>query len=116
MYSHVIELTAKTGQGSLLLSALRDHAIPEIITHAEGFVDQVVLQSDSKPDHVTSISFWESKEDGDLFLQNGFRQVGALTAPFICARPESNTMSVEISTIDRLRPAIRETEPRGDRD
>lgn len=117
MYSHIIELTAKPGQASLLVSAIRDHAIPEIIKRAEGFVDQIVLQSDSEPDHVISISFWESKEYGDLFFQNGFRRVGALTAPFISARPESYKLSVEISTIDRIRPvAAQESEPCGDCD
>ena len=117
MYSHIIELIPKAGQASLLVSAIRDHAIPEIIKHAEGFVDQIVLRSDSEPDRVTSISFWESKEYGDLFLQKGFRQVGALIAPFIIAKPESKTMSVEISTIDRIRPAAaQESEPCGDCD
>ncbi|MGD0568462.1 MAG: antibiotic biosynthesis monooxygenase family protein [Candidatus Sulfotelmatobacter sp.] len=117
MYSHIIELTAKAGQAGLLIAAIRDHAIPEIIQRAEGFVDQIVLQSDSEPDRVTSISFWESKECGGLFFKNGFRQVGALTAPFISAKPESYQLSVEVSTIDRIRPATdRESEPCGDCD
>jgi heme-degrading monooxygenase HmoA len=117
MYSHIIELTAKAGQAGLLVAAIRDHAIPEIIQRAEGFVDQIVLQSDSEPDHVTSISFWESKESGDRFLKTGFRQVGALTAPFISAKPQAYALSVEVSTIDRIRPAADdETDPCGDCD
>lgn len=105
MFSHIIELTAKPGQAGLLIAAIRDHAIPEVITPAEGFVDQIVLQSETLPDYVTSISFWETKEDGDRFFQDGFHKVAAITAPFVSARPESYELSVEISTNDRIRTA-----------
>jgi hypothetical protein len=116
MHSHIIELSAKPGQASLLISAIRDHAIPEIITPAEGFVGQIVLQSSVDPDLVTSISFWESKEFGDLFLQNGFTRVGALTAPFVSMKPRSYEFSVELSTFDQIRQVLPQSTEFGDCD
>jgi len=104
MFSHVIDLTAKPGQTGLLIAAIRDHAIPEIITQSEGFVDQIVLVSAIDPNQISAISFWKSKEDGDAFFQNGFQKVSAITAPFLSAKPEANEFRVGASTNNRIRP------------
>lgn len=103
MFSHIIELTAKPGQAQQLLSAICDQAIPDVIKPAEGFVDQFVLKSETEPDRITSISFWESKQYGDLFFVNGFHEVSALTAPFLCAKPKTYELNVESSTNHRIR-------------
>jgi heme-degrading monooxygenase HmoA len=116
MFSHIIELTAKPGQALGLVAAIRDRAIPEVIMPAEGFVDQIVLMSDSDPDHVTSISFWRSKEYADRFFQTGFREVSILTAPFLDAEPESHEFSVEVSTNDDIRPSAVDYEQPGSYD
>jgi quinol monooxygenase YgiN len=102
MFSHIIELTAKPGQSGLLVAAIRDRAIPEIIIKAEGFIDEIVLVSQTNPDRVTAISFWDSKECGDLFFQTGFHEVTAMTAPFLSDKPESYELSVGASTNDRI--------------
>ncbi|MBZ5507117.1 MAG: antibiotic biosynthesis monooxygenase [Acidobacteriia bacterium] len=105
MFSHIIELTAKPGQAKLLVSALRTRAIPEVIKQAEGFIDQIILISATEPEHVTAISFWKSRESGDRFFQHGFREVSAITAPFLSAKPESHEFSVAASTNDCIRPS-----------
>jgi heme-degrading monooxygenase HmoA len=103
MFSHIIELTAKPGQAQLLVAAIHDRAIPEVIKQAEGFIDQIVLVSTTDPEHVTAISFWNSKESGDRFFQHGFREVSAITAPFLSAKPESHQFSVAASTNGNIR-------------
>jgi hypothetical protein len=104
MFSHVIELTAKPGKTGQLIAAIRDHAIPEVITQSEGFVDQIVLISATDPNQISAISFWKSKEDGDTFFQNGFQKVSAITAPFLSTKPTALEFSVGASTNDRIRP------------
>jgi quinol monooxygenase YgiN len=104
MFSHIIELTAKPGQAGQLIAAIRDHAIPEIITKSEGFVDQIVLVSATDPNQISAISFWQSKESGDAFFQNGFQKVSAITASFLGAKPVALEFSVGASTNDRIRP------------
>jgi quinol monooxygenase YgiN len=103
MVSHIIELTAKPGQAELLVAAIHNRAIPEVIQHAAGFVDQIVLVSATDPEHVSAISFWTSKESGDQFFQNGFKEVSAITAPFLSAKPEAYEFIVVASTNDRIR-------------
>jgi quinol monooxygenase YgiN len=102
MYSHIIELTAKPGQAKALVNALRDQAIPQIIRHSEGFVDEIVLLSDTDPNHVTAISFWRSKQDGEHFYATGFAQVSALLQPFLNTLPERHEFIVGVSTNNRI--------------
>lgn len=104
MFSHIIELTAKPGQAGQLIAAIRDHAIPEIITKSEGFVDQIVLVSATDPNLISAISFWQSKDAGDAFFQNGFQKVSVITAPFLSAKPTALEFSVGASTNDHIRP------------
>ena len=102
MHSHIIELTAKSGQATALVNIIRDRAIPEIIRGSEGFIDEIVLLSDTDPNHVTAISFWKSKDDGDRFFANGFAQVSAMTQPYLSAKPERHGFIVGASTNDSI--------------
>lgn len=102
MYSHIIELTAKPGQATALVNIIRDRAIPEIIRGSQGFIDEIVLLSDTDPNHVTAISFWKSKQDGDFFFANGFAKVSAMTQPYLSAKPERQGFVVGASTNDNI--------------
>jgi hypothetical protein len=102
MYSHVIELAAKPGLAKDLVNAIRDQAIPQIIRHSEGFVDEIVLLSDTDPSHVTAISFWRCKQDGEHFYATGFAQVSALLQPFLSATPEHHEFVVGASTNNNI--------------
>ena len=102
MYSHIIELTAKPGQATALVNIIRDRAIPEIIRGSEGFIDEIVLLSDTDPNQVSAISFWRSKRDGDLFFAHGFAQVSAMTQPYLSAKPERQGFIVGASTNDNI--------------
>jgi hypothetical protein len=102
MYSHIIELTAKPGQAKALVNAIRDQAIPQIIRSLEGFVDEIVLLSDTDPNHVTAISFWRSKEDGERFYTTGFARVTTLLQPFLSVPPERHEFVVGASTNNHI--------------
>ena len=98
MYSHVIDLTARPGRAKDLVNAIRDQAIPQIIRGSEGFVDEIVLLSDTDPNHVSAVSFWRSKEDAERFYATGFDRVSALLQPFLSAKPERQEFVVGAST------------------
>ena len=72
MYTHVLELTAKPGQTGQLVRALRDHALPQVIRPSEGFVDEIVLVSDSAPNQVH-----RSASGGHNRMENAFTQPGS---------------------------------------
>jgi choline dehydrogenase-like flavoprotein/heme-degrading monooxygenase HmoA len=102
MYSHVIELTAKPGQVGDLIGAIRDQAIPRLIRGSAGFVEEMVLRSDTDRNQVSAISFWRSREDGDRFSATGFARVSALLQPFLDARPVRQEFVVGASTDSQI--------------
>jgi len=103
MYSHVIELRAKPGLAKDLINAIRDQAIPQVIRGSEGFVDEIVLLSETDPSYVTAISFWRSKTDAERFYADGFSRVSALLQDFLTIPPRRHEFVVGASTNDRIR-------------
>ena len=103
MFSQIIELTAIPGQATELVKAIRDQALPQVIRPSPGWVDEIVLLSDTDPNHVTAISFWRSKEDADRFNQEGFDKVSALLRSFLAGKPERLRFDVGASTNDKIR-------------
>jgi len=102
MYSHIIELTAKPGQGRQVVTAIRDQAIPQVIRPSKGFIDEIVLLSDTDPNHVTAISFWTSQQDAELFYATGFARVSALLQSYLSAPPSHQEFIVAASTNDHI--------------
>jgi len=103
MFCQILELTARPGQSKRVIEIIRDQAIPRIVTLAEGYVDEIVLQSLSDPDHVTTISFWRDQEASGRFDQFGFDQVNALLKDVVAGKPERRSFHVGASTNPRIR-------------
>jgi choline dehydrogenase-like flavoprotein len=102
MYSHIIELTAKPGRAREVVDTIRDQAIPQVIRPSAGFVDELVLVSDTDPNKVTAISFWRSPQDAERFYASGFARVSALLQPLLSALPVRRELVVGASTNDRI--------------
>ena len=86
-FCHILELTARPGQSKTAIDIIGNQSIPEIIRPAEGFIDEIVLQSLTDPDHVTAFSFWRSKEDSDRFDAYGFDAVSRQVENALAAAP-----------------------------
>jgi hypothetical protein len=69
-FCHILELTARPGQSKTAIDIIGNQSIPEIIRPAEGFIDEIVLQSltDPGPRHGLQL----------LALQGGFRPLRRL--------------------------------------
>lgn len=102
MFCHIIELTAKPGQARKVVEIIGEQAIPTIIQPAEGFVDEIVLLSQSDPNHVTAFSFWENKDYSDKFDAYGFNAVTVLVQDVLAAPPERRPFDVGASTNPRI--------------
>jgi hypothetical protein len=102
MASHIIELNAAPRMADHVVTTIRDQAIPRIIQPSPGFVDEIVLLSQSDPNHVTAISFWRSEQDAQQFYAAGFAQVSALVQPFLTAAPARKEYLVGASTNGRI--------------
>lgn len=98
MFSNIIELTAKPGQAKQLILTIRERALPQVIRPSEGWIDEIVLLSDSDPNHVTAISFWKSRADVERFNEKGFARVSALLQPYLNGAPQRRAFVVGAST------------------
>lgn len=98
MYSRILEVTAKPGMVDALVDAIRNQAIPRYIRPAAGFVDGIVLISETDPNQVTVVIFWRTKADADRFFATGFVQSTAVLQPYLGAAPTRREFVVGAST------------------
>jgi hypothetical protein len=56
MFTRIVELTAKTGKQRQLTRVVHDKGVP-ILKKQTGFLDEIVLNSDTEPERVVSVSF-----------------------------------------------------------
>ena len=66
MFTRVVELTSKPGKSKELTNTLNEKVIP-ILQKQRGFQDEIVLVSDTEPDRVIGISFWDNQGVAELY-------------------------------------------------
>jgi choline dehydrogenase-like flavoprotein/heme-degrading monooxygenase HmoA len=94
MYSQIQEVNAKPGLATEMADVMRNVVIPQYQKPSEGFIDAIVLLSDTEPNHVSVVSFWRSKADADRFIATSFVKASAVLMPYVTAPPERREFSV----------------------
>ena len=74
MFTRIVEFTSKSGRSKELISTLNETIIP-ILEKQPGFQDQIVLVSDTEPDGVLGISFWDNRDDAELYHREQFPKI-----------------------------------------
>lgn len=74
MYTRVVEITAKPGKARELCQTINQEILP-ILQQQSGFVDEVVMTSETDPNRVLALSFWKRKEDAERYHQNQFNVI-----------------------------------------
>ena len=100
MYARIAQITAKPGQASNISQAARDRLIPMLKQQA-GFIDAVMLNSESDPNEFVTITLYKSKEDAEKALQQG-QQLRESIRPLLQGEPVFRTFNVETSTVHNL--------------
>jgi heme-degrading monooxygenase HmoA len=100
MFTRVVDITSRPGTVHELSRLICDQVLP-ILKSFPGFVDEIILVSDQKPNHLIALSFWESKEDAERYCQEGSPRVNDLIRPIIEGIPRVETFGVEQSTAHR---------------
>ncbi len=62
MFTRVVEITAKSGKARELSRTISDKVLT-LLRSQPGFLDEVLLISNTDPDRVMSLSFWKTQED-----------------------------------------------------
>ena len=66
MFTRVVEVQAKPGRAKELCNTIAERALP-ILRNQPGFVDELVLVSNSQADRVLAISVWRTQEDAERY-------------------------------------------------
>ena len=101
MYTSVVDLTTKQGKARELTQAVNDKVRP-ILEKQTGFVDVTVIVSDTEPNRVLALSFWNTREDVQRYEREQFDAVQKTVQHLLESAPEVNTFNVHTSTAHKV--------------
>ena len=101
MYTRTVEVTTKSGKGRDLAALINDKVLP-ILKKQSGFADETLLVSDTHPNHLLAISFWNTKEDAEHYHREQYPVVQQMIRPLLDAEPVVRTFNVDSSTTHKI--------------
>jgi quinol monooxygenase YgiN len=101
MFTRVVELVSESGKAKELANTIHEKAVP-ILKKQGGFVDETVLVSDTQPNRVLALSFWNSKKDAERYHQEQYPKIHEMLKPLLETEPVIQTFDVHTSTTHRI--------------
>ena len=102
MFARIVQITAKSGEGPNLSQHVRDRTI-NVLKQQPGFIDMVVLKSDTDPNQFVGVSLWKSKEEAEKFLASQqWQQLLQEFRPLVQSEPIIRTFNVDASTMHNV--------------
>ena len=97
MFTRAVELTSKSGKSGDLSKTIDDAVLP-ILRKQQGFMDEMVLVSDTEPDRVLALSFWKTRDDAERYQREQFKNVHDKVRHLLETVPNVRTFEVHTST------------------
>src|SRR5437899_13102683 len=97
MFTRTVEVTPKSGKARELPSTINDKVLP-ILKKQAGFVDETLLVSDTEPNQLSALSFWNTKEDGERYQLEQYAAVHEIVRKLTESAPVVRTFDVAGST------------------
>jgi hypothetical protein len=101
MFVRGVDVIAKPSKTLEVADTIRERALP-ILRKQSGFVDEIVLVSDTEVDHVLALSFWNTKEDAERYHGDEYPTLYGLLAHLIEVVPTIRTFNVDSSTAHKI--------------
>lgn len=101
MFTRVVEVTSKHGKARELCNTIDDKVLP-ILKKQTGFVDETVMVSDSDPNRVLAISFWNKREDAECYAREQFDNVQKTIQHLLEGAPNVRSFDVHTSTAHKI--------------
>lgn len=101
MFTRTVEVTTKSGKAKELSNTINDKVLP-ILKKQAGFVDETLLVSDTEPNRVLAISFWNTKEDAERYHREQYPAIHEMIRPLLDADPVVRTFNVDSSTTHKI--------------
>src|SRR5690349_6901710 len=97
MFTRVVEVNTKSGKATELTTIINDKVLP-ILKIQVGFVDETVLASDTDPNRVLALSFWNTREDAERYNREQYPAVHEMVRHLLETEPNIRTFDVHTST------------------
>jgi heme-degrading monooxygenase HmoA len=101
MFTRVVAVRTKKGKSGELAKTIR-HKILPILEDQPGFVDEILLVSNTESDQILSLSFWESRQDAERYTHEEYPRVNELISHLVESAPVSRTFDVDIFTSHKI--------------
>ena len=101
MFTRTVELTTKPRKAKELSNTINDKVLP-ILKKQTGFADETLLVSDTEPNLVVAISFWNTKEDAERYHREQYPVVQQMIRHLLDAEPVVRTFNVDSSTTHKI--------------
>jgi quinol monooxygenase YgiN len=101
MFTRVVEIRTKPGKTRDFSATLNEKVMP-ILRKQPGFVDEITLISNTEPDRVLALSFWQSQADAERYNSEQYSNVTEILKPVLDNTPRIQTYEVDTSTTHHI--------------
>jgi hypothetical protein len=101
MFTRVVELKAKPAKARELTKTIQDKILP-ILRGQKGFVDEIVLVSDTQPDQILALSFWNRQQDAERYNHEQYPKVNEIVSHLVESGPVVRSFNVDTSTTHKI--------------
>jgi quinol monooxygenase YgiN len=101
MFTRTVEVTSKPGKARDLTTLINEKVLP-ILNKQGGFTDETLLVSDTDPNRVVAISFWNTKEDAERYHREQYPAIQQMIRHLLDAEPVVRTFNVDSSTTHKV--------------
>ena len=101
MFSRVVAVKSKPGKAREFAKTIRDKILP-ILKGQPGFVDVILLSSNTEADQLLALSFWKSQQDAERYTHEEYPRINELISHLVESPPVSRTFDVDIFTSHKI--------------
>jgi len=101
MFTRTVDVTTKPGKARDLATLINEKVLP-ILNKQTGFKDETLFVSDTEPDRVLAISFWNTKEDAERYHRDQYPVIQQMIRPLLDAEPVVRTFNVDSSITHKI--------------
>jgi hypothetical protein len=101
MFARLVEIKTKRGKAKALCHTIHKKVL-SILGAQPGFVDEIVLISDTEADRVVAMSYGKTKADAEKYRRNWTAKVRTVIGHQVHSIPRVRTFGVETSTVQKI--------------
>ena len=101
MFTRVVQLQTRAGKAKEFSTTLNEKVLP-ILRRQPGFVDEITLISNTEPDRILALSFWQNEAEADRYHREQFPKISEMLDNVLESAPQVETFNVDTSTTHNI--------------